>query len=113
MKNYLKKGWMLIYFFCLCISIHSQTTECSVNLSSLESNYKFGRFDFVEESLQGQLKDCPISVLEEGYRLLAMNSIAMGSIDAAKKYIKELLKINSNYQERLKDPILLNNCWRD
>ena len=90
MKNYLKKGWILIYFFCLCISIHSQeTTECSVNLSSLESNYKFGRFDFVEKSLQGKLKDCSISVQEAGYRLLAMNSIAMDSKDAAKKYIKK------------------------
>lgn len=107
MKNYLKKEWILIYFFCLCISIHSQeTTECSVNLSSLKLNYKIGRFDFVEESLQGKLKDCPISFREEGYRLLAMNSIAMDSIDAAKKYIKKLLKINGNYQERLQDPIL-------
>lgn len=107
MKTNLKKRWITIYFFCLYISVHGQEiTKCTIDIPNLESDYKIGKFDLVDEQLRGKVENCPIDRWEEGYRLFAMNLIAMDSIDAAEKYIKKLLKTNRNYSVRSSDPIL-------
>lgn len=106
--NSQKKLTFFIFQFCLCFAIYGQDKCKSINLKDIEADYQIGKFESVENSLRFCLEtgNVTYTIKKEGYRLLAMNSIAMDLMDRAEKDVKELLKIDRNYTKNSDDPIV-------
>lgn len=105
-----KKLTLFIFSLCLCISIFSQQKkDCKINIKDIEKDYQIGKFKSVEKSLRDCLENGNLDYItkKDGYRLLAMNSIAMDLMNIATQDLKELLNIDSNYSVRSDDPIVL------
>ena len=110
--NNKKKLTFFIFQVCLCLAIYGQQKEedCKyINIKDIEADYQIGKFERVEELLRYCLENGNLDYTKkkDGYRLLAMNSIAMDKMDRAEQDVKELLKIDSNYSIRVEDPIVL------
>ena len=106
--NSQKKLTFFIFQFCLCFAIYGQDKCKSINLKDIEADYQIGKFESVENSLRSCLETGNVTntIKKEGYRLLAMNSIAMDLMDRAEKDVEELLKIDRNYTKNSDDPIV-------
>jgi outer membrane receptor for ferrienterochelin and colicins len=106
--NSQKKLIFFIFQVCLCFAIYGQDKCNSINLNDIKADYQIGKFESVEKSLRSCLENGNVDYVtkKDGYRLLAMNSIAMDLMDRAEQDVKELLKIDRNYKEMSDDPIV-------
>ena len=106
--NSKKKLSLLIFQVCLCLAVYGQQKEeCEIDLKGMKENYQFGLFKKVEDE-RGclEMNNVDLETKLEGYRLLAMNSIAMDKMDQAKQDAQGLLKIDRYYAVRFDDPIV-------
>jgi hypothetical protein len=106
--NSQKKLTFFIFQICLCFAIYGQDKCKSINLKDIEADYQIGKFESVENSLRSCLENGNVTytIKKEGYRLLAMNSIAMDLMGRAEQDVRELLKIDRNYTKNSDDPIV-------
>ena len=107
----IKNVIVLNVLICLSVSSFGQN-ECNISIADLTREYNIGKFSSVNETLRNYLKVCKnpeLAIKRDVYRLLAMNSIAMDSMEQAEKDIEELLKIDRNYSKRSEDPIVFTN----